>query len=82
MGLFFYPRILPARGGNFRGYCKGCMGIKINTTRDSGEKIGKNSIVWSVFSKMDTKQIFHSFLLLHHQKASTVIHINMLQGYF
>ena len=66
----FFISHLPARGGNFRGYCQGCMGIKINTTRDSGKKMVKIVLYGQFFSKMDTEQFFHSFLLLHHQKAS------------
>ena len=37
---------LPARGGNYRGYCKGCMGINLNVTRDDDKnvKIGKKLV--------------------------------------
>ena len=44
------------------------MGINLNVTRDDDKnvKIGKKLVR---FSKMDSKQIFLSFLLLHHQEV-------------
>ena len=76
----FFISHLPARGGNFRGYCQGCMGIKINTTRDSGKKMVKIVLYGQFFLKWIPNKFF--ILSCCCITRRQVIQINMLQGYF